>query len=59
MEDYLKEDLRSKAAASGDYEEKKRAVDSRGVLLLQDNAQAHTSQVAISAATKYCFEVFP
>ena len=29
----------------------------RGVLLLQENAPAHTSQVAMAAATKCCFEV--
>ena len=31
----------------------------RGVLLLQDNAPAHTSQVAMTAATKCGFEVLP
>ena len=31
----------------------------RGVLLLQANAPAHTSQVAMTAATKCGFEVFP
>ena len=31
----------------------------RGVLLLQDNVPAHTSQVAIAAATECGFEVFP
>ena len=31
----------------------------QGVLLLQDNAPAHTSQVAMTAATECGFEVFP
>ena len=31
----------------------------RGVLLLQDNAPAHTSQVAMTAATECGFEVLP
>ena len=31
----------------------------RGVLLLQENAPAHTSQVAITAATECGFEVLP
>ena len=31
----------------------------RGVLLLQDNAPAHTSQVAMAAATECNFEVLP
>ena len=31
----------------------------RGVLLLQDNASAHTSQVSMTAATECGFEVLP
>ena len=31
----------------------------RCVLLLRDNAAAHTSQVAMAAATEYGFEVLP
>ena len=31
----------------------------RGILLLQDNAVAHTSQIAITAATECGFEVLP
>ena len=31
----------------------------RGVLLLQDNATAHTSQVAMTAATECGFEILP
>ena len=31
----------------------------RGVLLLQDNAPAHTSQIAMAAATKCSFKVLP
>ena len=31
----------------------------RGILLLQDNAPAHTPQVAMAASTKCGFEVFP
>ena len=31
----------------------------RGVLLLQDNAPAHTSQVAMVAVTEYGFKVLP
>ena len=31
----------------------------RGILLLQDNAPAHTSQVAMTAATECGFEVLP
>ena len=31
----------------------------RGVLLLQDNAPAHTSQVAMTAATECGFEILP
>ena len=31
----------------------------RRVLLLQDNARAHTSQVAMTAATEYGFEILP
>ena len=38
---------------------KRRGTLTRGVLLLQDNAPAHTSQVAITAATEYGFEVLP
>ena len=30
-----------------------------GVLLLQDNAPAHTSQVAMTAATECGFEILP
>ena len=38
---------------------KRRGKLKRGVLLLQDNAPAHTSQVAMTAATKCGFEVLP
>ena len=31
----------------------------RGALLLQDNAPAHTSQVAMTAATDCGFEILP
>ena len=31
----------------------------QGVLLLQDNAPAHTSQVAMTAATECGFEILP
>ena len=30
-----------------------------GVLIMQDNAPAHTSQVAMTAATEYGFEILP
>ena len=35
---------------------KRRGKLTRGVLLLQDNAPAHTSQVAMAAVTECCFE---
>ena len=38
---------------------KRRGKLTRGVLLLQDNAPAHTSQVAMAAATECGFEVLP
>ena len=38
---------------------KRRGKLTRGVLLLQDNAPAHTSQVAMTAATECGFEVLP
>ena len=38
---------------------KRRGKLTRDVLLLQDNAPAHTSQVAMTAATECGFEVFP
>ena len=38
---------------------KRRGILTRGVLLLQDNAPAHTSQVAMTAATECGFEVLP
>jgi hypothetical protein len=31
----------------------------QGVLLLDDNAPAHTSQVAMAAATDFAFEILP
>ena len=31
----------------------------RGVLLLQDNATVHTSQVAMTAVTEFGFEILP
>ena len=43
---------------SGDLK-KRRGKLTRGVLLLQDIALAHMSQVAMAAATKCGFEVFP
>ena len=45
-------------AALEDCEEKKRKVDSR-CSALQDNAPAHTSQIAMAAVTKCCLEVPP
>ena len=38
---------------------KRRGQLTRGVLLLQDNAPAHTSQVAMTAAAECGFEVIP
>ena len=38
---------------------KRRGKLTRGVLLLQDNAPAHTSQVAMTAATECGFEILP
>ena len=38
---------------------KRRGKLTRGVLLLQENAPAHTSQVAMTAATECGFEVIP
>ena len=38
---------------------KRRGKLSRGVLFLQNNAPAHTSQVAMTAATECGFEIFP
>ena len=46
---------RTKSAASG---EKERKVDMR-FLVLQDNASANTSKVAMAAANKCSFEVLP
>ena len=43
---------------SGDCEENKKRKLTRDVLTLQDNAPAHTSQVAM-AATKCSFKVLP
>ena len=39
--------------------EERREKLTRGVLLLQDNASAHTFQVAMAAATTCSFEVLP
>ena len=45
MVDYLEEDRTINSAYYADCGEKKREVDSRfSILLLQDNAQAHTSR---------------
>ena len=49
---------RTEAAASGDSEEEERKVDSRRSAL-QDNAPAHTSQVAMAAVTECGFKVLP
>ena len=38
---------------------KRRGKPTRGVLLLQENATAHKSQVAITAATECGFEILP
>ena len=38
---------------------KRRGNLTRGVLLLQDNAPVHTSQVAMAAATKYSSVALP
>ena len=38
---------------------KRRGKLNRGVLLLQDNAPAHTSEIAMAAATKCSFVVVP
>jgi transposase len=38
---------------------KRRFKLTQGVLLLRDNAQAHTSQVAMAAATYCGFEILP
>ena len=38
---------------------KRRGKLTRGVLLLQDNSPAHTSRVAMTAATECGFEVLP
>ena len=38
---------------------KRRGKLTQGVLLVQDNASAHTSQAAIAAATKCSFKVLP
>ena len=38
---------------------KRRGKLTRGVLLLQDNAPAHTSHVAMTAATSCGFEILP
>ena len=44
--------------ASGNCEEAERKL-TRGILLLQHNAPAHTLQVAMAAATDCSFEVIP
>ena len=44
------------ALASGNCKKEERKID-RGVVLLQNIAPAHTSQVAMTAATEYGFEV--
>ena len=49
---------RTNAAASGDCEERRGKL-TRDVLLLQDNASFHTSQVAMAAETKCSLEVLP
>lgn len=38
---------------------KRRGMLSRGILLLQDNAPAHSSQIAVNAATRNGFELLP
>ena len=38
---------------------KRRGKLTRGILLLQDNASARTSQIAITAATECGFEILP
>ena len=42
-----------------EIERKRRRKLTRGVLLLQDNAPAHTSHVVMTAATECGFEVLP
>ena len=39
--------------------QKRREKLTRSVLLMQDNAPAHTSQVAMTAATECGFEILP
>ena len=39
--------------------EKRRVKLTRGVLVLQDNAPAHTPQVAMTAVTVYGFKILP
>ena len=41
------------------FARKRRGKLTCGVLLLQDNIPAHTSQVAMTAATEYGFEILP
>ena len=46
----------AEAAVSGDCELEERDID-LGILLLQDNATAHPSQVAMDSATECSFKV--
>ena len=46
-------------AGSQEIERKRRGKLTRGILLLQDNAPAHTPQVAMTVATECGFEIFP
>ena len=59
MVDYLEEGRKIYGAYYQEIVKKRRGMLTRGVLLLQDNAPAHTSQVAMAAATKCSFEVLP
>ena len=67
MIDYLKQGRTINGAYSAaelrhlrqEIARKRRGKLTRGVLLLQDNAPAYTSQVAMTAATECRFEVLP
>ena len=67
MVDYLEEGCRMHGAYYAEelwwllqeFVKKRKGKLARGILLLQDDAPAHTSQAAMAAVTKCSFKVIP
>ena len=60
MIDYLKQErMINSVYYAGELARKRREKLTRGVLLLQGNVPAHTSQVTMTAVTECGFEILP